>query len=247
MSSNVENDFPVNRPNWEGDEAAERLRLAVERGGGYSKVVASSGVSSSALSNYLNGREMKLSNAIRIAAACGVSPQWLVFGGDSLDGGIPIPRNGLASSSDDRMDAPLYDIELSAGPGCVADADRPVGTITVSKSLVPPSVWAARDRIVGVRVRGDSMEPTLTSGDVVGVDTTRAALVSGAIYAIRTGDELLVKRVERRLNGDVVVISDNSRYREQIIDAETARRLWEDGDAPIRIIGKVVWRSGSTG
>lgn len=240
-----EQDFQESDQNRNLNSRFARLKQAVDAAGGNTLVATRAGVGTTTLSGYMNGREWKVGVAAQIARACGVSLEWLLFGRTGqADPAAPSPAD---ARSVPRLDAPLYDVELSAGPGCTASADQPVGTITVSKSLVPPSVWAARDRIVGVRVRGDSMEPTLTSGDVVGVDTTKATLSSGAIYALRTGDELLVKRVERRLNGDVAVISDNPRYREQIIDAETARRLWEDGDAPIRIIGKVVWRSGSTG
>jgi phage repressor protein C with HTH and peptisase S24 domain len=234
-------DFPVSEGKWIADDRSERLRQAIRTGGGNLKVAAVSGVPLGSLNNYLAGREMKASTAFRIARACGVSPEWLVTGADTGTG--PVPD---VAQSDEYLVIPRYDVEPVSGSGRVT-ADRiPVETIGVGRSLLPQPVWAARDRLVALMVRGDSMEPTLSNGDLVFVDRTRERLVSGAIYAIRTGEQLLVKRLEQRIDGDLVVISDNKRYSEQVVSAEQARQLWNEGNAPATLVGRVVWRSGST-
>ncbi|ACI51289.1 putative phage repressor [Gluconacetobacter diazotrophicus PA1 5] len=210
-------------------------------GGGNLKVAAASGVPLGSLNNYLAGREMKASTAFRIARACGVSLEWLVTGADSGTG--PVPD---AAQFDEYLVVPRYDDELAAGSGSVATDQAPVEAIGVGRSLLPQSVWAARDRLVALTVRGDSMEPTLSNGDLVFVDRARERLVSGAIYVIRAGEQLLVKRLEQRIDGDLVVTSDNKRYSEQVVSAEQARQLWNGGNAPATIVGRIVWRSGAT-
>jgi hypothetical protein len=65
-----------------------------------------------------------------------------------------------------------------------------------------------RDWLVGTRgldprkvglvfIRGDSMYPTLWSGDLVMVDTTRKGIHGGGLYVIRMGEGLMAKRLHR--------------------------------------------------
>lgn len=65
------------------DRAAvtDRLRDAVKRAGGGTEVATRSEVPLSTLNGYLAGGEIKLSNLIKLARACGVSVEWLATGG----------------------------------------------------------------------------------------------------------------------------------------------------------------------
>lgn len=82
------------------------------------------------------------------------------------------------------------------------------------------------------RVVGDSMEKTLLEDDVVLVDTSQPSIVSGKIFLIRLGPELMVKRLETR-PGLIRVISDNTQYSPmEIPDRE---------DVNMEIFGKMVW------
>lgn len=233
-------------------EMVSRLRDAISRGGGYKLVVEKSGIPGSSLNGYLNGRDMKTAVAARVAEACGVSLEWLVTGKEAVSVLPPELRDRtVVSLSGEKM--PMwdvvtfkkYDVQVSAGDGAVCYAEVPTGYISIPKFLLPENLRVPNDNISSVEVRGDSMSPTLTDGDTLLVDLSVTSIVSGSIYAIRAEDELLVKRLERKINGDLEVVSDNPRYRTQTINAEIARRLWADGDAPIRIIGRVLWRAGS--
>ena len=77
----------VPEPNLHGPGMAAitaRLREAVRKAGGNEVVSEKAGVPLRTLSNYLAGNEMKLSKLLDLAAACGVSPTWLISGaGDS--------------------------------------------------------------------------------------------------------------------------------------------------------------------
>lgn len=67
--------------------------------------------------------------------------------------------------------------------------------------------------IYGFEVIGDSMEPTLTGGAVVFVDTNQSALPPDDLYAVDYGDGLVVKRMQLVPRSDrIMVISDNERY-----------------------------------
>jgi len=83
-----------------------------------------------------------------------------------------------------------------------------------------------------IKVQGDSMEPTLFSGDLVLVDHSKTSIApQGGIYAISINHEIMIKRVQILfLEGRLRIISDNKQY--------------EPIDAPVdqvRVNGKVIW------
>jgi phage repressor protein C with HTH and peptisase S24 domain len=88
------------------------------------------------------------------------------------------------------------------------------------------------DRMSLIKVDGDSMEPTLLSGDLVLVDHSRDTIASqGGIYAIAIDDEIMIKRVQPVFpDGKLRVISDNKQY--DPFEIETGR---------VRVNGKVIW------
>lgn len=62
------------------------------------------------------------------------------------------------------------------------------------------------------RVAGDSMEPTLHDGDMIMINQGERAVHTGRVYLMRLGDELMVKRLETRPGGVLLIRSDNSCY-----------------------------------
>ncbi len=86
-----------------------------------------------------------------------------------------------------------------------------------------------------ITVTGDSMTPTLNPGDIAlfdDRDTTGQR--DGAIYVIRFGDGLMIKRLQRLSPSRLQFISDNKRYH------PTKLSLKEVGE-DIAILGRVVW------
>jgi len=81
-----------------------------------------------------------------------------------------------------------------------------------------------------IKVQGDSMEPTLMSGDLVLVDHSKDATTRGGLFAITIDREILIKRIQPLMGSKLLVISDNEKYTALEIDAEN-----------ILINGKVIW------
>lgn len=229
-------DFPVSAQNWEAARASERLKDAVRKAGGYNKIVELSGVSPSTLNNYLNGREMKVSTAARIAEACGVSPQWLIFGE-----GNDAPTVAKTPPSSDGVLVNCYDeAEASAGFGrWESDAQEPK-KILISQSFLSDLGLAPNHTII-IRVTGDSMEPTLKTGDRIILNTAPAHILSGVTVFVSSG-HLMVKRLAPTASGKVRIISDNERYPSE--EADISRFRWgePDGGDAITIIGRVAYR-----
>ncbi|WP_294289038.1 S24 family peptidase [uncultured Sphingomonas sp.] len=122
---------------------------------------------------------------------------------------------------------PRLAVSVSAGPG----------RLVTSEATVASAGYAAEDLArLGIRasdaaildVRGDSMQPTLIDGDRILVD--RGQRVPGkaqAIWVLRCGDELLVKRLTRD-SDDWRILSDNAPDRRiPLSDVEVLGRVVE--------------------
>ncbi len=73
------------------------------------------------------------------------------------------------------------------------------------------------------------MEPTLNSDNIIFIDKTKVDVARDGIYAFTTIHGLFVKRIQRRVDGKLDVISDNKDYPIQILDK-----------SEVTIVGKVV-------
>ncbi len=84
-----------------------------------------------------------------------------------------------------------------------------------------------------IEVKGDSMSPTLESGDRVMIDTADVVPTPGGVFAVWDGLGLVVKRIEHVPNSDpptVRIISDNPHH-------STYERTLDEA----RIVGRAVW------
>ncbi len=88
--------------------------------------------------------------------------------------------------------------------------------------------------IEAINVSGDSMEPTFSYNDIVFVNRAKTDLQRGGIFTIRTEAGLFIKRVQKRIDGKVDIISDNKVYSTQTLDPNE-----------IEVIGRVVSRFGN--
>lgn len=86
-----------------------------------------------------------------------------------------------------------------------------------------------------IRVAGDSMEPTLRSGDAILVDRRAARPDRDGIYILRMHGMLLVKRLQALPGAKLRVISDNPAF------ASFEVALDELDGGALAVIGRVVW------
>lgn len=139
---------------------------------------------------------------------------------------------------DDEVYVPfLKEVELSAGSGRTVveqSSNRKLrfGKLTLRRQGVQPS------EAVCVTVCGDSMEPVLPNGSVVGVDQGCITITDGKMYALNHGGQLRVKILQRLPGGGIRMKSYN---RDDYPDEEyTSEQMVEK---QILIIGKVFWYS----
>jgi len=137
---------------------------------------------------------------------------------------------------EEEVEVPFYmEIELAAGVGGELAPEIKGPKLRFSKSTlrrcgVQPEAAAC------VKVSGNSMEPRLYDGDVVGVDTMDKRIVDGKTYAINHDGLLRVKRLYRLPGGGIRINSMNTaEYPDEHYDAEEAKY--------IAVIGRVFWHS----
>ena len=85
----------------------------------------------------------------------------------------------------------------------------------------------------GLLIRGDSMEPKISNGDVVIVKKQDDADDGDLVIAIVNGNEGCCKRIKKYDDGTIALVSTNPAYSPMFFTAS------EQTETPVRIVGKV--------
>lgn len=128
---------------------------------------------------------------------------------------------------------PRYDVSACAGHGAVIHSEQIVDYLAFRADWVHNALGVSSKDLALISVKGDSMEPTLSNGDLILLDMHQGKIEDNAIYALQHNATLVVKRVQRKLDGSVVVKSDNPLYEAEALGADAA--------ALLKVVGRVVW------
>jgi phage repressor protein C with HTH and peptisase S24 domain len=226
------------------ERLADRLRLAMgsESVNAFAK---RSGLGESLLRSYLAGSAPGLDKAARIAKAAGVSLEWLATGKGPRDRdmvSVMDPERGgmVEYRSRDDMEGfvvlPRYEVRASAGAGTVVHSERIVDYLSFKAEWILHRLRLNPEHLILIEAVGDSMRPRINNGDLLLVNTQVSSVRGDAIYAISVAGELLVKRIQREMNGDLVIISDNTAYAPKLVRTSELDR--------VHVVGEVVWHAG---
>jgi len=163
-----------------------------------------------------------------------VSLDWLLTGEGKMKMEKEEPlmvaeKTAIYGKEENYIFIPQVSGKISAGGGLVPDN-------TVELRLAFKREWIQRhgepQNMSLIRVSGDSMEPTLFSGDIVLVDHNRNYIdPQGGIYAIAMDDVIMIKRLQVIYPSKKIwITSDNPRY-----------KPLEAGPEQIVVNGKVIW------
>ena len=156
------------------------------------------------------------------------------FGVDESELGAPEDFSlelGRNQPRSEWIDVPRLALGASAGPGMLAGDELPIGAFRFGARWLREQGLDPK-QLTAIRVEGDSMEATLRDGDEILVDRTPRPWRDG-IHVVRTGDALLVKRLDTGRPGVIALVSDNPAY-----------RTLELRPQELQVIGRVVWKSG---
>ncbi len=163
-------------------------------------------------------------NILDFCALKKISINWLFYGQDP---------SSLVDSTDKYWVKYFPTLHLSAGGGGEHD------DVEYEKLEIPAYFTQMLGgesnipNIEAIKVTGDSMEPTLNSGNVIFLDTTKTDPSRDGIYAFSNINGLFVKRIQKRIDGKLDIISDNKEYPKQVVDKNE-----------IKIIGKIIGSFG---
>ncbi|MFA7174794.1 MAG: S24 family peptidase [Kiritimatiellia bacterium] len=141
-----------------------------------------------------------------------LSPAWLMSGTgpQNAPSSSSLPAEGRLPPKEESSFGyvPLVKTILSAGGGAFVLSEE-IEEYHAFKLQWLNSIATCKKGLFLMRVRGDSMFPTIQNKDVVLVDAGRKTLSDGEIFALRVNETVIIKRLSYRVGGKVVVISDN--------------------------------------
>lgn len=202
----------------------------------FSKMV---GVSQPAISDIINGKTRSPKHIVEIAAALGVDVNWLKTGEGNPPDFANLVVNPTACDADEKSGIRLdvLDVFASAGNGAfVGDLAELTHAVEFDSAYFMQIFQRANSQgLAIINVTGDSMEPTICSGDLLFVDANKPIYQGDGIYVFSYGEMLYVKRLQ--LAGEkLLVISDNKFYQPWEITKENEHKF--------KIHGKVEFMQG---
>jgi len=144
----------------------------------------------------------------------------------ALDGSIP------AAVQTGNISIPQFQFRAGMGGGGIISDERPKDHLSLPASYLEQMQLASAD-LISIEVEGDSMSPTLESGDRIMINRKDKNPATGGVFAIHDSDALVVKRVERIPATEPVrlkLISDNPNHGTYEVPADETN-----------ILGRVVW------
>ncbi len=184
------------------------------------------GVSKSTYSRWIKGESSPdVRELSRVCETLGISP-------DALFGLTADAILGVNNSKNELIvHIPILDVSAGAGPAIDNDGAEIVAHLPFSVGFLR-KLHIKPERVRAVRAHGDSMEPTVPDGMLVLINTAVSDLQDGRIYAIRAPDGLRLKRIQRQIDGSVMLISDNrDKYLPETLSREEAENLEVAGRA----------------
>ncbi len=190
------------------------------------------GIAPTTLYDLERGDSKSTTKLPQLAHEIGVRALWLETGEGPK---YPVSRSGDAtqylsarpparlavreSGTDDLLELPILEFGLAMGDGqALHDFNPVIDTMTVNLPLLRQlASFTHPSKLQLTTGFGDSMHPTFADGDPLIVDTGVTDVKLDAIYAFYLNDHGYIKRLQRRPDGSMLMISDNKSYEPYLI------------------------------
>ncbi len=210
----------------------ERLVMLSKQHGGQTGLSKLIDKSPAQISQWINGsadsktgkaRSMKSDTAREIEIALNLPRGWM---DQPINAELSQPHEGY-------IQLKLLDIKAAAGDGAInAEYPESVQMVEVSEKWVRKNIGNNFKDISIITASGDSMQPTFNCGDWLFVDQAVKFYEDDGVYVFMSGAGLRVKRLQKLINGELKVISDNQKYKSETLVCNELNS--------IKICGKVV-------
>lgn len=171
---------------------------------------------------------------VALSKVLGVRAEWLEYGvGEATDSGEV--KRMVNNSEQNVYRVEVLDLSVSAGPGTYMISDYVEVLYAIEYTAEHArSLFGNRssEDIKVMTVHGDSMAPTLASGDRLFVDVSVRNFYTDGVYAFIYDRTLHVKRLQMQ-GSKLAVLSDNPVYEKWYIDEKSQDQLYVMGKALI--------------
>ena len=172
-----------------------------------------------------NRGKIPYSNILNFCAKKKISINWLLYNQNP---------GSLVDTTDKYWIKYFPEVSVSAGGGAY-DSEDDFESLEVPPYFI--NMLGGKENlknIEAINVVGDSMEPTLNDDNIIFLDTSKTDCNRDGIYAFTTIHGLFVKRVQKRVDGSLDIISDNKDYPSQVLSV-----------TDISVMGKVISSFGN--
>lgn len=226
---------------------SERLQQAMKNAGyTQGRLAKEVNMAQSSVNKLLRGASGSR-NVVAIAKALGVDAEWLANGVGEATSIEPanIRETNLRvkiweemnKDEDEFVEIPLLNVSLAAGDGS-CELEESSDFALVFRRYYLRKIGVPESAAKLVKVSGQSMEPMLNDGDVVGINTQEVAIRDGKTYAICQSDLLRVKTLIATPDSVIIRSINREEYPDEVVSRDDFLRN-------VRVIGKVFWSSHS--
>jgi phage repressor protein C with HTH and peptisase S24 domain len=230
---------PPRDPGPEKSAFVERLKTILRHWPSADRLARAAGVSPSAFRKWLRGEaEPSRERLVALARATGVGIAWLAGGEGAEPAFEPAAddrRRTGGRESTEEADRNQF-VTLPAPPGS-ADSEAARAFIALRQDWVRTVLGVEPSQLLLETMADEAMSPTIRDGNALLIDTTDRTMRNSGIYLMEIDGHRLVRRVQRKHDGSLVLISDNSAYQPDLVDQAATRDL--------TVVGRIVWTGGS--
>ena len=184
------------------------------------------GVSQQQIGRIENGSPITLENAQKIAKVLGINKALLLPEGFMTDLNINVPNIKKSAVYIDMLD-----VTACCGTGLECIEENIIGCWNMPYDDFRTITTTSKpENVKLLRVKGDSMSPTIKDGDWVMADISLKQADSDGIYLLRMSTGLVIKRLQGSVKNDILIISDNPKY--PTVSADSGE---------VTILGKVIY------
>lgn len=186
------------------------------------------GITMRAVQKWENGKSKPQNSTLKsLINTFNVNPDWLLNG----NGEMFLDNENNKQEQSDIISIPYYpEVSAAAGSGALVYDENTVKHLQISSAIINISTG---DNVCLINATGNSMQPVIDDRDLLLVDLSQKLITDEGIYVIRLDTTLVVKRVQKILNG-IILISDNPQYPPRELTADN----FNENDAAV--IGKVI-------
>jgi len=163
---------------------------------------------------------------LEFCARRSIAINWLLFGQS--------PESLIESTNRFYKVRYFSDVQASAGGGGNIEDEESIELMLEDSFVSALGGESELRNIEALNVSGDSMEPTFSYGDMIFINRSKVDIGRGGVFTINSEAGLFIKRLQKRIDGKIDVISDNKEYDKQTLEPHE-----------LTVIGRVVGRFGA--